>query len=361
MMIQSTIDQIRRERPEALIVVRPTIYWQNPSYWISNDIGLLNLYNKKKGNSLYCRIVNFILRKTWMVMPSQVDLVLNCRGFFYSDVWIKDECMYHDELKYLSRFTNKKTKFILLPQAFGSFETEWPKKILDATYHRSSLIFARDNVSRSYLERLYPCSTKIMQAPDFTCLLSGEENSCVQIPNGLFVVVILNCRMIDKTEPEIANNYLPFFKSIVEHLTEQGEKVILLNHEGVEDEVLLHRLNEMLKVKLPVITRLSGVETKRVIASAKLLITSRFHGAVSGIMQGIPTLCTSWSHKYLELLKEMKSENNQLDVLDISSAISIIDMALSHPELFSASAQSRDIYCTCTQDMWSKVFSYLPE
>ncbi len=201
MMIQSTIDQIRRERPEALIVVRPTIYWQNPSYWISNDIGL----------------------------------------------------------------------------------------------------------------------------------------------------------------PEIANNYLPFFKSIVEHLTEQGEKVILLNHEGVEDEVLLHRLNEMLTVKLPVITRLSGVETKRVIASAKLLITSRFHGAVSGFMQGIPTLCTSWSHKYLELLKEMKSENNQLDVLDISSAISIIDMALSHPDLFSASAQSRDIYCTCTQDMWSKVFSYLPE
>ena len=68
-----------------------------------------------------------------MILPSQVDLILNCRGFYMSDYWI-DEQSYSQETAFYKRFTNPNVKIVCLPQAFGPFDTIWSRKLVDYIY-----------------------------------------------------------------------------------------------------------------------------------------------------------------------------------------------------------------------------------
>ena len=53
-----------------------------------------------------------------------------------------------------------------------------------------------------------------------------------------------------------------------------------------------------------VVTGLNALEVKGLIASAYLVVTSRFHGLASALNSCVPALATSWSHKYEELFKD---------------------------------------------------------
>lgn len=130
----------------------------------------------------------------------------------------------------------------------------------------------------------------------------------------------------------------------------------LLNHEGKNDEQLLHIINDEFSGSLPILTNLMGTEIKALIKDCKLLISSRYHGVVSGLTQGVPTLCTSWSHKYEQLLKEHGCENNILDVNDISKSISIIEDALAHSSAYSSKGGCEEKIEYMVKKMWADVF-----
>lgn len=106
------------------------------------------------------------------------------------------------------------------------------------------------------------------------------------------------------------------------------------------------------------LTGLSGTDINAIIRDSKLLISFCFR-VVSGLTQGVPTLCTNWSHKYVELLREYECEQSFLSVERMEEALRIIKDALLNPEKYAPKT-------TCIEEtkkkairMWKYVFEVI--
>ena len=358
LMIQSVLDQIRIHRPDAQVLLRKNVFMQNPTYCINNKIYPLELKNTGlRCSKLYSWIVNKLLNDDWINTPRDVDLILDCCGYHIADHWIKDES-YVDFFKhYYQQFNKKNRRLILLPQAFGPFCNDSSKNAMLLIYKEADCIYARDNISYEYIKSLVTTTDKVRIAPDFTCLCSEANEVSVDIPKGEYVVVVPNSRMIDKTETKTSNSYVDFLVRIIDYLQDKGEKVCLLNHEGSQDAELIDVVNIKIKKKVLALKDLSGIEIKEIIKDCKLLISSRFHGVVSGLTQGVPTLCAGWSHKYEELSKEHGCENSILYPSDINQSIKIINEALITPDNYVSRDGCNELIEDIVRDMWDKVFN----
>lgn len=360
LMIQSVMEQVRMHLPTAQILVRGKVFYENPSFCIENKLFPLSIscLGKKHWN-IKKRILNKLLGDDWIVTPNDIDVVLDCCGYYINDVWHKSENSYRYVRDYFSMFNKPGIKVIYLPQAFGPFSNEWSQKIGKLAYERATKIYAREEESYTYLKELVKDTGKLSVAPDFTCLLPAAEGPVVQIPPKQYVLVIPNSNMVNNTPNEISNQYCVFLKSIIDNLTEHGERVYLLNHEDDVEEQLLVKVNDSLKKQVVIITKLSGQDIKGIIKDAKLVITARFHGAVSSLTQHVPTLVTSWSHKYAALLKEHECEQSMLDVTDVDKSLNVIKDALEHPQRYSSKVGCEDRIEAATMQMWEEVFTMM--
>lgn len=362
LMIQSVLEQVRSRYPEAQVLLRKTAFLEDPIYCIKNHIYPLKPKNTwSKYSKLYYWLVKLLLGERWLTTPNQVDLILDCRGYHIADAWIKDDsyCQFLED--YYSRFNKKNRKLVMLPQSFGPFAKEQSRKAMQIVYEQAEMIYAREQQSYDYLRELFPDSPKLRIAPDFTCLCRPSEKLSVQLPPKGYVIVIPNARMVDKTDNSVSSGYLGFLQTIVSFLTQSGEKVCFLNHEGEGDEKLMKEVNKHLEHPIPIYTGWRGAEAKALIRDAKLLITARYHGAVSGLTQGVPTLCTSWSHKYAELLKEFGCERNVLAVDQMEEAKRIIKDSLDNPKKYTPEMKYIEEVEKKTKEMWDGVFEIQKE
>lgn len=363
LMIESVVKQIKKYRPNAQIVLSRDAFNQNPTYCIRN--GIYPLQPKRGGlkKIRYDLAINLLINKSWLITPDVVDVILDCRGYHLGDPWIKNplegELGYSEHLlNYYKQFSKPSCKLILLPQALGPYGNQESKKCIQLVAERAEKIYAREKVSFNYLEQNLSKMDNVSICPDFTCLHYPNESAPIQIPSD-YILIIPNSRMIDKTSDEVSTNYLLFLKTITEHLSNLGENVYFLNHEGIDDERLLQELNLILQQPLPIITKQTGIDIKKLIMDSKLLITARFHGAVSGLTQGVPTLCTSWSHKYQELLSEHQCADNMLDILDIDGSIKTINEALKNPSKYSSKDGCIEQIENEVKNMWKEVFEII--
>lgn len=357
LMIQSVMEQVRLHLPKAQLLVREHVFSQNQSYCIQNHLYPLQLKNTGlRCSKFYSWLVNTLLRDEWINSPRDVDVILDCRGYHITDHFIKDDDYVGFLANFYSLFNKKGRKLFMLPQAFGPFNNEASKAAIQIIFKQAAKIYAREQQSYNYLCSVLPKSNKIQIVPDFTCLCPAESAPSIQLPKNQYVLVIPNSRMLDKTDSNISNSYLQFLYEIVDYLVKEGEEVALLNHEGIDDEKLLYNINEKIDGRLPIFTNLTGTEIKAIIRDCKLLISARYHGVVSGLTQGVPTLCSSWSHKYAELLKEHGCDDNVLDVADIESSVGKIKDALANPTMYSSKDGCEKIVEEKVNNMWMEVF-----
>ena len=364
LMLCSIVAQIRILSPESIIVVHNHVYNQNAAYCVQNNI--YPLYPPKSGlkKIRYEIAVNYLIRKPCFITPDKVDVILDAAGLHYSDHHIKPNMKnvcgkdsYTEYLNdYYAQFSKPNCKLILLPQMFGPFENKESIQAAKYAYSRADLIIARDQLSYNYLKSILHSTDKLLMYPDFTCLLHVDGQSKLSFPSKQYILIAPNSRMLDKTDKHIAETYKSFLITVLEFLLEKGENVYLLNHEGSDDERLLYELNTRLSKSLPVLTNLSAIEVKYLIANSKMLISSRFHGVVSGLSQGVPTFCTSWSHKYQELLKDYKCSKNLLDVLDVDNSLMILADALKSPSKYTPNKNCITHFETQTREMWKMIF-----
>lgn len=358
LMLCSVVQQLKQRLPNALIVLPKSVFYENPSYCIKNHIVPMQKASGKMKRFAKSFVYRNLLNKPWYVTPDQIDVVLDAGGFQFSDQWKATENDVNKKARYYASFSKKDRKIIFLPQAFGPFKEESSQRMMKNVYGFADVIYAREKVSFDYLKELFPDDKKIKQCPDFTCLSKCDKRKTVVLPDD-YVLVVPNSRMITHTEQSVSSDYLSFLKEIIVFITELGERVVLLNHEGADDEELLDEINRELPQQLLLLSNLDALEVKHIIAGSKLLVSSRFHGVVSGLTQGVPTLCTSWSHKYFELLKDHKCESNVLDVNDIEGAKSIIQQALAHPAEYTSKEGCVSEIKKQAEKMWNEVFKLI--
>lgn len=349
LMLQATVQKARQYAPDAQLFVSRSVYDQNPSYSISNQLLPLDVENiAKKGRTPYAT-------------PNQMDMVLDISGFRFGDQWAEnatDEDIRYQKA-YYSMFSKPGCVKIFLPQAFGPFEKEATARMMREVASFASLLYARESISYKHLSALLPDNhDKLRMAPDFTHICEPAEHPMIQLPKNSYVIIIPNIRMISNTSVDTAANYIDCMTAIGEYLIQRGIAVVMLNHEGTDDEQLIQYINDKLSIPQLVVSNIDANEIKSLIKYSRLTISSRYHGAVSALTQRVPTLCTSWSHKYQELFAEHLCENAIIEPKNIDEAVKLVEDALENPSRYTSKKGCMEKNDSQTEQMWKEVFSY---
>jgi len=167
--------------------------------------------------------------------------------------------------------------------------------------------------------------------------------------------------MVDKTDIEEIE-YVRFLLNCVKYLQKKGESIFFLIHEGEKDIYLANKVVDNLdnKKTAEIITEKNPLKIKGVIGNCRGVITSRFHGLVSALSQGIPALCTGWSHKYKMLLKDYDFRKGLLSIKmtedDLKQTIDLITeesfREIIKKNLLSKSNKQKKL----TEKMWGEIF-----
>lgn len=92
---------------------------------------------------------------------------------------------------------------------------------------------------------------------------------------------------------------------------------------------------------------------------ARAVVSSRFHGCVSALSQGIPCIATGWSHKYQELFREYKSEHllltSQMDEYVLQSKLHCL--LNPEPQWLDTLHATSEQYKAQSTEMWKKIFA----
>ncbi|WP_240222133.1 polysaccharide pyruvyl transferase family protein [Rheinheimera hassiensis] len=270
--------------------------------------------------------VQRLFNRYGMVSEKQIDLVLEASGFAYGDQWPLR--FLQNTAKEVVRFAKAGKPFVFMPQAFGPFKTEDSKAAMRDIINHARLIFVRDPVSLQHLQSCVPnLPDSVVLTPDFTVGLTARPNDEIPVINGPYAALIPNNKVVSKFNhagaEQLRNDYITAFAAAANTLASTGMQCVLVNHEGKEDAELC----EAIAAKAPcqIVQIEDPLAVKAFIGKAELAISSRFHGAVNALSQGVPCIATSWSHKYHAMMTDFGmgdycvaelSEQNLLDALE---------------------------------------------
>lgn len=307
LMLYAILQEIERKYPEAKVYITFFRCKQGLNYIQTSLDFRFTPFSK----FVYKSHLGGILRRLklptgWLSLTNIVqgaDWFIDGSGFAFSDQWnISDSRVKMWQIM-LNNLCTHGCKIVFLPQSFGPVELPNTKKVLKIIGDKANLIMPRERVSYDYLEKSGVVDMKKTRVySDFTSLVEGVFPAGYEHLKDA-VCVIPNMRMIDKGTISL-DNYIKLLSSIIESARETHRPVYLLNHEGKKDEMLAYKCRECIGSGIEVVTGLNALEVKGLIASAYLVVTSRFHGLASALNSCVPALATSWSHKYEELFKD---------------------------------------------------------
>ncbi|MFW6019852.1 MAG: polysaccharide pyruvyl transferase family protein [Bacteroidales bacterium] len=355
LMLHSIVQEIHRRFPEVQFVMAPNLklapyeerakmgFYQKAWYW---------RYRRQWGN--IARYLPQKYRKMYgIVLDKQIDVVLDAAGFSYGDQHnISNLYELADSCK---RWKRNNTKVIFLPQAFGPFNSSKSQKLMKIVTGNSDAIFVRDEVSWDHIVHLAGEQSQLKRGHDFTNLLNGV------IPEHLpdidqSYAIVPNWRMAENGKK---NDYINLLKEAVNYILTKGSKAFILVHEGVEDMKIANELNSILEQQIEVIHEDDPLKIKGMLGACKGTFGSRFHGLVSALSQGTPSLATSWSHKYKMLMQDYDFSEGLIDLdIDKEELHKKLDLIL---EANSAAAiqkkllERSDALKTGTEKMWDEI------
>lgn len=307
-------------------------------------------------NSFASLLPSPVRRNLQLVLNQEVDVLLDASGFSYTDQWGAGYAQKMADK--LSRLKAEGKKIILLPQAFGPFENIQVKAAFERILASSDLIFARDRVSFDYVQQFEASADKLSLAPDFTNLLSGRVPDSFT-PQAEGVCIIPNVRMLDKTEPQIRDKYLTFIENCIQCLLDLKLDPFIMVHQTGKDYEIALNLQSKFDDRLTVIAESDPLAIKGIIGQCFLVISSRFHGIVSSLSQGVPCLATGWSHKYQMLFEDYRCPqlliNPLLAPAEITDKIKEVVTEPSRTEIVNTIKAAAQEQKELSRQMWHQV------
>lgn len=305
LMLYTILEQMGKIFPEAEFAMAPQKNKGYPDYQNRAKLGILQkvaIGNEYSFRNQFAAFIPKKIRESYgLVVNNQVDVVLDAAGFAYSDQWGDKKT--RDLARYSTQLKKHNSKLILLPQAFGPFTTSNIIKDINCIADNSDLIYARDQESYEHLINAAGNRENIKIAPDFTNSINGIIPDYFDSEEMKFCI-IPNHRMLDKTDSKSQNAYLPFVTESINYLISKGIKPFFLIHEGNKDLALAEKIQSQISPKLAIITESHPLKIKGILGACEGSIGSRFHGLVSALSQGTPSLGAGWSHKYRMLFDD---------------------------------------------------------
>ena len=335
LMLYAILQEIERKFPDAEVYIPYSQVLQGLEY-VKTHVNLKYTPNSKLAyNKNIKRIFRYLHLPADILYQTNIikgaDWFIDGSGFLFTDQWNIDKKRISAWQSILSTVNSQGGQIVFLPQAFGPVEKANTKEILSILSRYASCIYARERISYKYLENCGVVDmTKVRIFTDFTSLVDGIFPKKYERLRG-GICIIPNRRMIDRGMITL-DNYLLLLSSIIEKAKESNKPVYLLNHEGKNDALLAYKCKERIGTDVEVVTGLNALEVKGLIASAYLVVTSRFHGLASALNSSVPALATSWSHKYEELYRDYALPNAVLPLDDIQQSVKMVQNLMSEKE-----------------------------
>ncbi|SDS30080.1 colanic acid/amylovoran biosynthesis protein [Halopseudomonas xinjiangensis] len=363
LMLHAVLQQLAERYPDAKRVMEPGRPASPYPYAKRSELGLYQkawLWRKGVPFGDLARLVPAGIREQYgVVLDSEIDVVLDAAGFAYSDQWGPE--LSEELARSARRWHARGTKVILLPQAFGPFTDQRSKDAVKAFVEHCDLIYTREQISYEHLTGVVGEMDKIRLSPDFTNLVEGVVPKDFDAGRNR-VCLVPNYRMLDKTDNSVAGGYVPFMQRVAKMLSERGAQPFLLVHEGENDYRLAQQIAEA-GGGLPIIQESDPLKIKGILGQCQGTVGSRFHGLVSALSQGVPSLATGWSHKYRMLFADYGFEEGVLNIdisdADLAGALNHITDPQRHAQL---SAQLNDHSSALKEKshaMWREVFGVM--
>lgn len=351
LMLHAIIQKVKENIPDADFVME--LIPRVPAEKLSE----FNIYLKKSG--IKARLIPaFIRKKLRFALDKEVDVVLDASGFAFGDQWGAKYANKRIGSK-ISAWHKEGKKIILLPQAFGSFEDEELKDVMKKIIANADLVFAREKQSLKYLRRISE-KNNIILAPDFTNLIEGKVPENFDSTNRQ-VAIIPNYKMIDKGDA--GNLYIDFLCLAINKINAIGLRPYFLLHEGQRDIQIAQKVNTLLEKPLEIIINPDPLIIKGIISTAFFIVSSRFHGVVSALSQGVPCISTSWSHKYEMLHLEYDYEEGLLKNIADQEVILQKIKEISDPEINRKTSEKLSLSSLKEKEksaeMWKTVFKLI--
>ncbi|WP_372625377.1 polysaccharide pyruvyl transferase family protein [Arsukibacterium sp.] len=322
---------------------------------------------RRKGLDLTGVIAKFpaalqrLFKRYGMVTERDIDIVLEASGFAYGDQWPLQ--FLQNTAKEVKRFHHAGKPFVFMPQAFGPFASEHSKAAMRDIIQHARLIFVRDPVSLAHLQScVNPLPDNVILTPDFTVGLTPQANYELPEVSKPYVALIPNSKVVSKYNHADAeamrSGYVSAFAAAADKLTVLGYQVVMVNHEGREDAELCAEIAKLSPCALVQIE--DPLAVKAFIGGADLVISSRFHGAVNALSQGVPCIATSWSHKYHAMMSDFGMADYCVQDLTAESLCLSIDLLLTNkddilPHLADNAAQLKKR----NKQMWQQLWQHL--
>lgn len=260
-----------------------------------------------------------VARRLGVVRERDVDVFMDASGYAYGDSWGAAKA--RDRLgSRIGQWRRQGSRVVLLPQAFGPFETPALRAEMQSILSQADRIYARDEASLANLRQLAPGSRSVARGYDFTCLVSPQPFRGMDALEGV-VGVIPNHKMYSQGAGLTRAGYLGYLVGVAQGVLARGQRVALILHEGDQDHRLCEEIQRAVEGAVEIVELVDPREIKMAIGKCSCLLTSRFHGFASGLFQGVPTLATSWSHKYQELARDFDAPDLVLDELDAKQTV----------------------------------------
>lgn len=302
LMLHAVADRARSHHPSLRIACRPITGDRRSAQVITNLGASLKLDTRIRGVSLHWlwrRLPERLLAGYDLATERHTVALLDASGLAYSEQWGPEPCLLGAKLARRYRQAGKPA--VLLPQAFGPFHSDRMRNAARELLRAFNLIYARDQESAEACRKLAP-ELNIRICPDLTIAFSPQTPSPTTTSTS-DVAIIPNARILDKTTTS-RERYTAFLAGCAEKLTQNGFTIIWLNHEGREDLEIIQSTRASLAsaAQGELIDGLEAPVIKSVLGKCAGVVSSRFHGLVSGLSQGVPCAGTGWNHKYHTLL-----------------------------------------------------------
>jgi len=371
LMLNSILDSVEKYNKDAIVEYNMGYEYMPYDEKIETPLKLRLIRNLGRRFLLRTKITG-LLRRLKINLPSilpqyisrkdKIDIFFDASGFSYSDQFGTSSYIYQRFEQSFRRLKEKGVFTVMLPQAFGPFASENGKKMAIMLGECADIIFVRDRVSYNYLLESGCDKSKLLLYPDFTSLVKGTVPPQYSNLKGA-VGIIPNKRIIDKGNIG-AEEYYNFIGSVIKYIQGKNRTAYLLNIESTEDLEICRDINSVLEVKVPVITDVTALEIKGIIAQSYLVISSRFHGVASALNSGTPCLATSWSHKYEELFHDFGQDDCLLDLHNFDNFIAKVSSFMeeeNNKRIKHTLLENHRIVAEKNQEMWNLIWTRYEE
>ncbi len=362
-MLHAVLQKMKKQYPNALYVMAPEPRGGLTHFHKMTALGFypkawLYFMGVQWGN--FAVLIPKRLRNMYgIILDKEIDIVIDAAGFQYSDQWGTKQT--RELAVSSSRWKKHGTKVILLPQALGPFQNSKNRESIIKAVNNIDLIFPREKKSYAYLTELTGQKNKIIQYPDFTNIVEGIIPDNFDSTNNRFCI-IPNCRMLDKTTKELSEAYVPFLIKCTKYLIEKNTKPFILIHESDGDFDVAQKISAAVG-GIPIIREEDPLKIKGILGVCSGTLGSRFHGLVSALSQGVPSLATGWSHKYQMLFEEYGFPQGVVDIVaDEQEIFSKLDSVIDQDSKLRIQDELKKNSAALkkeSEQMWETVFKQL--